>query len=342
MLVISFGTRPEWIKIKPVIDKIQGKIPFKLLFTGQHTSLIDSSIENYDYQTLKIDDSLGGCRLDAIVCSVLDNLSTLDEASAVMVQGDTTSAFAVALGAFHRGIPVIHLEAGLRTFDKFNPYPEEFNRCSISSMADIHLCPTISSAHNVMRHNNSNEGVHVVGNTVLDNLVDYKVKSEDFVLVTMHRRENHKMIQDWFIQINHLAATTPDLEFILPLHPNPNVRKYEYLLTDVTVVDPLPYHECIDLVSRCKFLITDSGGLQEESSFFGKRCIVCRKVSERTEGVGDFAFMCLTPEDLPGLYEKVLEACGIKEIVTLPCPYGDGYAAEKILEILEDVECLRK
>lgn len=341
MLVISFGTRPEWIKIKPVIDKIQGKIPFKLLFTGQHTSLIDNSINDYEYEKLKIDDTLGGCRLDAIVCSVLDNLSTLDDASAVMVQGDTTSAFAVALGAFHRGIPVIHLEAGLRTFDKFNPYPEEFNRCAISSMADIHLCPTISSAHNVMRHNNSKKGVHVVGNTVLDNLVNYKTKSEDFVLVTMHRRENHQNIQDWFVQINHLAASNPHLEFILPIHPNPNVRKYEYLLTDVTVVEPLPYEDCIDMVSRCLFLITDSGGLQEESSFFGKRCIVCRKVSERVEGVGDFAFMCGYPEELEPIYNEVVEACNVKEIVTLPCPYGDGYAAEKILEILEGEECLR-
>ena len=121
MLLISFGTRPEWIKIKPVIDEIEGSIPFKILFTGQHTSLIDKSIEDYEYIKLCVDDSLGGTRLDSIVCSVLNNMSILDDVDAVMVQGDTTSAFSVALGAFHRNIPVIHLEAGLRTFDKQNP-----------------------------------------------------------------------------------------------------------------------------------------------------------------------------------------------------------------------------
>ena len=158
----------------------------------------------------------------------------------------------------------------------------------------------------------------------------------------MHRRENHQNIQDWVIHINDLAANSPSLNFILPIHPNPNVRKYEYLLTDVNVIEPVPYAECIDLVSRCKLLITDSGGFQEESSFFGKRCIVCRRVSERVEGIGDFAFMCPSPSDLPKIYKEVVEACAVKDIVALPCPYGDGYASEKILEILEDAECLRK
>ena len=333
MLVISFGTRPEWIKIKPLIDVIQGSIPFKLLFTGQHTSLIDPSIEDYDYEKLQIDDSLGGCRLDAIVCSVLNNLNTLDDADAVIVQGDTTSAFAVALGAFHRGVPVVHLEAGLRTFDKENPYPEEFNRCSITSMADLHLCPTISSAHNVMRQNNSRSGVHVVGNTVLDNLVGYKASSEDFVLVTMHRRENHENIEEWFHEINQIAADT-DLNFVLPIHPNPNVRRHQDILTNVEVIEPLDYADCIGLVSRCKFLITDSGGLQEESSFFGKRCIVCRKVSERVEGIGEFAFMCGTPEQLKKVYSHVSSM--ESDIVKSPCPYGDGKASQKIMEILND------
>ena len=342
MLLISFGTRPEWIKIKPVIDEIEGSIPFKILFTGQHTSLIDKSIEDYEYIKLCVDDSLGGTRLDSIVCSVLNNMSILDDVDAVMVQGDTTSAFSVALGAFHRNIPVIHLEAGLRTFDKQNPYPEEFNRCSISAMADLHLCPTFSSAHNIMRSNNSKRGVHVVGNTVLDNLVDYTVESEDFVLVTMHRRENHENIKEWFEEINRISVSSPHLEFILPIHPNPNVRRYDYLLTDVTVIEPLAYSDCIDMVSRCKFLITDSGGLQEESSFFGKRCIVCRKVSERTEGGGDFALLCPLPEDLEDVYQDVMEVCEINPIVTLPCPYGDGKSSEKIHKILEDLQCLKK
>ena len=334
MLLTAFGTRPEWIKIKPVIDEIEGEIPFKILFTGQHTSLVDKSIEKYPYKRIEINDELGGCRLDSIVCSVLDQLPPLSDVSAVMVQGDTTSAFAVALAAFHRGVPVIHLEAGLRTFDKDNPYPEEFNRCAISALADIHLCPTISSMQNLKMSLGKNINAHVVGNTVLDNLSRYPSLAEDFVLVTMHRRENHENIKEWFTAINNIAKSS-DLDFILPLHPNPNVVKFSHILTDVEVISPLPYDTCIDMVSRCKFLITDSGGLQEESSFFGKRCIVCRKVSERTEGIGDFAFMCPEPKDLESIYDCVSNAR--PTLVPLDCLYGDGKSAEKIAEILRSV-----
>ena len=258
----------------------------------------------------------------------------IDKPSYVLVQGDTTSAFAVALAAFHRGVPVIHLEAGLRTFDKDNPYPEEFNRCAISALADIHLCPTISSMQNLKMSLGKNINAHVVGNTVLDNLSSYPSLAEDFVLVTMHRRENHENIKEWFTAINNIAKKS-DLDFILPLHPNPNVVKFSHILTDVEVISPLPYDTCIDMVSRCKFLITDSGGLQEESSFFGKRCIVCRKVSERTEGIGDFAFMCPEPKDLESIYDCVSNAR--PTLVPLDCPYGDGKSAEKIAEILRSV-----
>tara|TARA_Y100000590_G_scaffold444639_1_gene575651 strand:- start:2072 stop:3079 length:1008 start_codon:yes stop_codon:yes gene_type:complete len=334
MLLIAFGTRPEWIKIKPVIDAIDGEIPFKLLFTGQHTSLVDESIENYPYKRIEIDDQLGGCRLDAIVCSILDQLPPLSDISGVMVQGDTTSAFAVALAAFHRQVPVIHLEAGLRTFDKDNPYPEEFNRCAISALADVHLCPTITSAHNLRMSLGREANMHVVGNTVLDNLVGHPSSLEDFVLVTLHRRENHENIAEWFETINELARTS-DIDFVLPIHPNPNVVKYQHLLKDVKVIDPLPYADCIDMVSKCRLLITDSGGLQEESSFFGKRCIVCRKITERLEGIGQFAFMCGSPSDLPEVFRKV--SFMQPDIVSGKCPYGDGNSAQKVAEILRDI-----
>ena len=145
MLLISFGTRPEYIKLKPVIESIKGKIPYKLLFTGQHVDLL-SEIDG-DIQELEIEN--GNNRLDSIVQSVMNNEDIFTDISAVLVQGDTTSVFAVALAAFHRKIKIVHLEAGLRTWNKYHPYPEEFNRCAVSRMADIHLCPTANSASNL-------------------------------------------------------------------------------------------------------------------------------------------------------------------------------------------------
>lgn len=335
MILISFGTRPEWIKIKPVVDAIDGRIPFKLLFTGQHTSLIDSSIEDYDCETIEIQNDANDNRLDSIVCSILKQFPEQDGCSAVMVQGDTTSAFAVALAAFHRNIPVIHLEAGLRTFNKQHPYPEECNRVAITGLADIHLCPTETSEENVLR-SNPQAVTHVVGNTVLDYLVDIEPSLGDFVLVTMHRRENHTLMAEWFEAINDIAEdeklTYDGLEIILPIHPNPAITRYQHLLKHVKVLPALPHAECIDLISRCNFVITDSGGIQEESCFLRKKCIVCRKFTERVEGLEDFAMLCEKPEGLRDLFYKIKREKN--SLIDQECPYGDGHSTEKIVEIL--------
>ena len=331
MLLISFGTRPEWIKIKPVVDAIEGKIPFKILFTGQHTSLV----EEYLKDTFVVNEiGSGDNRLDSIVCSLLNKDKLFEGVSHVMVHGDTTSAFAVGLAAFHRNIPVIHLEAGLRTFDRQNPYPEEFNRTAISSLASIHLCPTESAAENVISMVGSDSQIFVTGNTVLDNLLGLSPEIENKVLVTMHRRENHKRIKEWFRIINDLAIENPDLEFVLPLHPNPNVSKYRFQLKNVTVVDPLSYDDCLDFIRTCKVIITDSGGIQEESSFLKKKCIVCRKTSERAEGLGTFAFMCPHPNMLKPAFDGIIQSGEF--IVNEDCPYGDGKASERIVKVLKN------
>ena len=334
MLIISFGTRPEWIKIKPVVDAIEGKIPFKILFTGQHTSLV----EEYLKDTFVVNEiGSGDNRLDSIVCSLLNKDNLFEGVSHVMVHGDTTSAFAVGLAAFHRNIPVIHLEAGLRTFDRQNPYPEEFNRTAISSLASIHLCPTQSAAENVISMVGADSQIFVTGNTVLDNLIGLSPEIENKVLVTMHRRENHKRIKEWFRIINDLAIENPELEFVLPLHPNPNVSKYRFQLKNVTVVDPLSYDDCLDFIRTCKVIITDSGGIQEESSFLKKKCIVCRKTSERAEGVGTFAFMCPHPNMLKPTFDSIITSGEF--IVDEDCPYGDGKASERIIRILKHEIC---
>lgn len=324
MILISFGTRPEFIKIKPLIEAFKGKIPFKLLFTGQHVDLL-SNVEG-DIHKLTIED--GSNRLDSIVSSMMNNDAVFDGVDAVLVQGDTTSVFAVALAAFHRKIKVIHLEAGLRTYNKNHPYPEEFNRRAVSVMADIHLSPTELCTDNLLKERVDGK-VFTVGNTVLDNLVDIEPKYTNKIVITMHRRENHHIIPEWFAAFDKLALENPQYEFIIPLHPNPNVQKHKDLLKHVKVVDPMQYAEFIQLLSEARLVITDSGGLQEESSFFNKKCIVCREATERVEGMGTFAFMS-SPDKIESDFYSMID----DYIPDDTCPYGDGHSAERITNIL--------
>lgn len=326
MITIVFGTRPEWIKIKPVVDKIKDKIPFKLICTGQHSSLIDKSINEYRVEFLNIESNSKN-RLNNIVSSILDHSDyILNGSKYVMVQGDTTSAFAVALASFHQKVPIIHLEAGLRSWDINNPYPEEFNRIAISNMTTIHLCPTLDNKHNLRRVGGDK---YVVGNTVLDSLVDLKPSIGDFVLVTLHRRENIPIISEWFKAIEELANKRRDLKFIIPLHINPNIQKYKDIFKIVRVIEPLSHERCVEMISKCAMVITDSGGVQEESSFLKKKAVVCRKTTERREGQHTFAQLCSQPSELDFVFNRAKI-----ELVDLPCPYGDGKASERIMGIL--------
>lgn len=324
MILISFGTRPEYIKIRPLIKAFNGKISYKLLFTGQHVDLL-SKIEG-DIHRLEIQD--GPNRLDSIVSSVMNNDEIFHGIDAVLVQGDTTSVFAVALAAFHRKIKIIHLEAGLRTFNKDHPYPEEFNRRAVSVMADIHLSPTEVCTNN-LRKERIDGKIFTVGNTVLDNLVHIQPERSNKIVITMHRRENHHIIPEWFTMFDKLAHDNPEYEFIIPLHPNPNVQKHRDLLKYVKAVDPMDYDSFIHLLSRSHMVITDSGGLQEESSFFDKKCIVCRETTERVEGMGTFAFMS-SPETIEKDFYMIME----DPIPNDECPYGDGLSANRITNIL--------
>lgn len=328
MILIAFGTRPEWIKLKPLIDKIENRIPYRLICTGQHKELLDSSTSKYNIIKLEINE--GNNRLDNIIASILLNSEPLfKDVKYSLVQGDTTSAFAVALASFNRKIPIIHLEAGLRSWDFYNPYPEEFNRISITNMASIHLCPTESNELNIKLGDNKNSKTFVVGNTVLDNLKDINPSINNQVLITMHRRENLAIIDKWFHAINKLAIHNPDLEFIFPMHLNPEIQKYKHILTNITVTNPLNHNKFIDMLSKCGLVITDSGGIQEEAAFLKKKSIVCRQNTERNEGEGVFSYMCWSPDNLDEIFNQTKI-----ELVNNKCPYGDGCSSEKILKIL--------
>ena len=265
-ILVCYGTRPELIKINPLIKEFRRQnIEFKLLCVKQHISLIMDAKEA-DY-TVDVPEATN--RLDGLLAVPMAIPKEVFEGiTHVLVQGDTATALVCSLAAFHRNIKVIHLEAGLRTYDTQNPYPEETYRQIISRVASTHLCPTADNAMNLKREGIV-DGVIVVGNTGIDNLVNLREKTEtnNEVLVTLHRRENHYIMDQWFSEVNKIALSHPEFIFTLPIHPNPNVQKYRYLLNNVNVIDPLPYDQFIDRVSRCALIISDSGGIQEEASF---------------------------------------------------------------------------
>lgn len=331
MILVSFGTRPEWIKIKPLLKELRKSYNVRVLFTGQHTDLLAG--EDLGESAIKLKIESGYNRLDSIVRSVLNLEGVYDDIEAVLVQGDTTSAFAVALAAFHRRIKIIHLEAGLRTYDKNQPYPEEFNRQAISSMADIHLCPTMTDVNNLIKEE-FNGRAEFVGNTVLDNLRDVKTSYTNKILVTMHRRENLVSLLDWFTAIEELADKYREYDFVIPLHPNPGVQRAAKIFKNVRVIEPLPHNEFIKLLASSRLVITDSGGLQEEAPFLGKKCIVCRDKTERSDGIGLSSFLCRQPKMLEPTFSAIHRNYKLdKKYRTL---FGDGYAVEKVMKVIKD------
>jgi UDP-N-acetylglucosamine 2-epimerase len=251
----------------------------------------------------------------------------------ILVQGDTTSVTGLALAALHRKIKLIHLEAGLRTYDTENPYPEENNRRIVSTIADIHLCPTEQNKINLLNENIPDNKIYVVGNTGLDNLLNlnYEIKYDNKILITLHRRENHEKMDEWFIALNNIAKKYKDYEFILPIHPNPNVQKHKHLLTDVKVINPLNHEELIKYLFTIKLVITDSGGIQEECSFLNKKCLVCRKITERPESVGLTSFLVDEPENLHALFDEHIKSATSTD--DQKCPFGDGKSSERICNI---------
>ena len=323
MVLLCFGTRPEWLKIKPLIKELDN---YELLFTGQHPDLLKDIKVDYRITIGNSDN-----RLDQLISDCLLQFPEGDFDS-VLVQGDTASAFACAVAAFNRQKKIYYLESGLRSYNLEHPYPEEGYRQMIARISDVNLCPTELSRDNLISEK-ANGICHVVGNTVLDNLLDYKNKCEytNKVLVTLHRRENHHWMDEWFTELNNIAKENPDLEFILPIHPNPNVQKHREILTHVSVIEPLSHTELLELLVKVKFVVSDSGGLQEEGSFFNKKVIVCRKTTERPEGIDtNHLYMCKSPKELHSLFEIINKNYSVDS----ECPYGDGKSSIKIKNVL--------
>lgn len=328
MILFCFGTRPEWIKIKPVLSKMNRQ-RYKILFTGQHTDLIKEIEVDY-----KIQIRGGNNRLDQVISECLTQFPS-GNFNLVLVQGDTASAFACALAALNRGLKIVHLEAGLRSYDLNHPYPEEAYRQMISRISNINLCPTELSKNNLLQEK-INGDVHVVGNTVLDNLVDLKSDCSygNTVLITLHRRENLDIMEKWFKELEDLAIENPELKFLLPIHPNPGVQKHRRLLKTVEVCEPIPHEELLKILHKCKLVISDSGGIQEEASFFNKKVIVCRETTERPEGIqSGHLILCKDPKDLKEIFYEIKN----DYYINVKCPYGDGNSSSRIVEILDNL-----
>jgi UDP-N-acetylglucosamine 2-epimerase (non-hydrolysing) len=325
-ILAIYGTRPEFIKIKPIID-IDKSI--KTLFVKQHTNIIDFG--NSDF-SLEIENSCVS-RINSIFSEIFRKLELiLNNFDSILIQGDTATVMASALVAFHSNKKIIYIESGLRSFDLQNPFPEEGYRQMVSRIVDINFCPTELSASNLKKENVKGE-IYVVGNTCLDNIISYKDKTSysDKVLVTLHRNENLSIIKDWLTNISEVASIHTNLKFVMPVHPNPIIKKACEGINNIEFLDPLSHKDLLNLMKDCLLIITDSGGIQEEGCFLNKKVIVCRKTTERPEGIETGHInLCKSPNDFSDIFEHCFE----NYYIDSQCPYGDGKSSEKIIKII--------
>ncbi|HEY9767685.1 MAG TPA: UDP-N-acetylglucosamine 2-epimerase (non-hydrolyzing) [Coleofasciculaceae cyanobacterium] len=358
---VILGTRPEAIKLAPVIKQLNSLTQLKihLILTGQHREMVDRVMKLFD---LKVDYDLGIMKpkqtLTSITCDSLQGLERIFatlQPQLIFVQGDTTTAFSAALAAFYQQIPVGHVEAGLRTDNLYNPYPEEANRRLISQIAQFHFAPTKLAVENLQKSGVTGE-IHHTGNTVIDTLLtvadskpECQVANLDWskyrvLLATVHRRENWgKPLKDILTGFKLILERFPDTALLLPLHRNPTVRDpIKAALGDrprVFLTEPLDYGELVGAIARCHLLLTDSGGLQEEAPSLGKPVLVLRETTERPEAVqaGTAKLIGTNPQTIVDSTAELLENPTLyRQMATAINPFGDGQASARIVKIARD------
>jgi UDP-N-acetylglucosamine 2-epimerase (non-hydrolysing) len=356
---VTLGTRPEAIKLAPLIQQLSKINQFKthLVLTGQHREMVDRVMEIFNLQA---DRDLAIMKpkqtLTEITCNSLQGLENIFaeiEPQFVFVQGDTTTAFAAALAAFYQKITVGHVEAGLRTNNLFNPYPEEANRRLISQIAQFHFAPTDLAVQN-LRNSGVTGEIHQTGNTVIDALLTVAQQKPQcdipnldwqkyrVLLATVHRRENWgEPLKDIIAGFKAILDRFPDTALLLPLHRNPIVREpIEAALGSlprVFLTEPLDYQQLVGAIAKCYLLLTDSGGLQEEAPSLGKPVLVLRETTERPEAVaaGTAKLIGTNSENIFKATEELLENSAIyQQMATAINPFGDGRASVRITEIV--------
>lgn len=358
-----FGTRPEAIKMAPVIRCFanSGRIEPIVAVTGQHRQMLDQVLDffgiipDYDLNLMKDGQSL--CQLTSRAVSGLEEIIDVSQPDILLVQGDTTSAFVGAYVGFLKRIPVAHIEAGLRTGNRHEPFPEEINRQLVGNLADLHFCPTPAARDNLIAEGKSSE-IHVVGNTVIDALLagleilgtnwkpsvpalESMNNPQGSVLITIHRRESFGDVLHGILNaIKRLAMTFPHLSFVFPVHPNPCIRKpvFDKLsgIPNLELTEPLDYPHFIWAMSKSRLILTDSGGVQEEAPTLGIPVLVARNVTERQEGI-EAVVATLVGTGETRIFDVASQMLQGEPRHQLRNPYGDGSSSRRILEICDSL-----
>lgn len=357
-----FGTRPEAIKMAPIILEMnQRKTEFEAItvVTAQHREMLDQVLEifkitpDYDLNIMKPKQTLS--EITGRVLNKLDVIIQEVKPDVILVHGDTTTTFAASISAFYHQTPLGHVEAGLRTWDKYSPFPEEMNRQLTDVLADYHFAPTTLSKQNLLKENHPEANIAVTGNTAIDAL--HETVREDYhhavldlvdpnhrlILLTMHRRENQGApMRRVFKAIKKVVDTHDDVEIIYPVHLSPAVQQaaHEELGDDARIhlIDPLDVVDFHNLSARSYFIMTDSGGVQEEAPSLGKPVLVLRDETERPEGVtaGTLKLVGTDPKTVTDAMLELLDNSQVyQKMATAKNPYGDGHAAKHILDFLQ-------
>ena len=365
-IMTVFGTRPEAIKMAPLVLKINEETGMDsvLCVTAQHREMLDQVLDlfglkaDYDLDIMKENQTIS--QITANVILGLEKVIQKENPDIVLVHGDTTTTFASALAAYYSQKKIGHVEAGLRTYDKYSPYPEEMNRAMTGRLTDLHFAPTEKNRTNLLLEGIPPESIFVTGNTVIDALrvilekpyefEEEPLKTIDFsknrvITVTCHRRENlGENIMNIFGAVNDIASCFKDVEIVYPVHMNPKVReaadKAFKGAERIHLTEPLAYRPFAELMARSHLIITDSGGMQEEAPALGKPVLVVRKETERPEAV-EAGTVKLAGVERDKIFEaaKTLlsDDSEYEKMARAVNPYGDGFAAERIVEILKSM-----
>ena len=359
-VMLVFGTRPEAIKMCPLVNELKTRKGIETLIcvTGQHRQMLDQVLEtfgvvpDYDLSIMKDKQTLFD-----ITTSILERIRGVLEIAhpdVVLVHGDTSTTFVTALACFYLQIPVGHVEAGLRTYNIYSPYPEEFNRQAVGIISKYHFAPTVLAAENLKREGKDPNSIYITGNTVIDAMQhtvreDYThpeldwVGDKKLIFITAHRRENlGNPMRHMFRAIRRVLNEHPDCRAVYPIHMNPVVRKAaEEELGDcdqIHIIEPLEVFDCHNFEARCYLCLTDSGGIQEECPSYGKPVLVMRDTTERPEGVTAGALRLVGTDEatIYANFKELLENSeAYQKMAHASNPYGDGQACKRIADIIE-------
>lgn len=366
--LIVFGTRPEAIKMSPLIKALKSQAYFttKVCITAQHREMLDQVLDffeiepDYDLDIMQPNQNLYS--LTALIIEQLKPVLEDFKPDYVFVHGDTKTSMATAIASFYAGAQICHIEAGLRTFNKRNPFPEELNRTLTGRIADFHFAPTITSKNNLLKENISASTIEVTGNTVIDallfsveklKLISSKIEeiqvlkkilnfNKKIILVTGHRRENHgKGFENICLALKTIAKNNSDIQIVYPVHLNPKVKKPVHKLLseldNVFLIAPLSYPSFVWLMEKSTIILTDSGGIQEEAPSLGKPVLVMRNTTEKPEAVdtGTVILVGTNPEKITDETERLLkDAKHYTKMAKTYNPYGDGNSCGRIVDFL--------